>query len=182
MKHLFSALLLIITFTAFANAEDYTFDISEIEKKPYHIGGYAEFRPVLFGLDRDASFYKLKFYNRDEGSALKEYNATLQLEGGLEKGIARLFVSTNTEYKKSYLGEDQETTLYEGHLSLKPSPSLTIAMGKQTLKWGKGYAWNPVAFVDRPKDPDDPELALGYSGDVVAYLNLVRRQGTKGNR
>jgi hypothetical protein len=33
-------------------------------------------------------------------------------------------------------------------------------MGKKTLKWGKGYAWNPVAFIDRPKDPDEPDLAL----------------------
>ncbi|RJQ23076.1 MAG: hypothetical protein C4560_01435 [Nitrospiraceae bacterium] len=156
-------------------AEEYSFDISEIEKKPYHIGGYAEFRPVLFGLDRDAALYKLKFYNRDEGSAIEEYNAALQLEGGLEKGIARLFVKTNTDYKKSYLGEDQETTLYEGHLSLKPSPSLTIAMGKQTLKWGKGYAWNPVAFVDRPKDPDDPELAL--EGFIVASADYIKSFG-----
>lgn len=30
-----------------------------------------------------------------------EYNAKLQLEGGLEKGIARLFIKTNTDYKKS---------------------------------------------------------------------------------
>jgi hypothetical protein len=63
--------------------EEYTFDLSEIEKKPYHIGGYAEFRPVLSGLDKDASLYKLLFYNRDEGAALEEYNATLQLEGSL---------------------------------------------------------------------------------------------------
>jgi len=81
-----------------ATAEEYTFDVSETEKKPYHIGGYAEIRPVLFGLDRDASLYKLRFYNRDEGSTLEEYNATLQLEGSLEKGIARLFVRTNTDY------------------------------------------------------------------------------------
>jgi hypothetical protein len=155
-----------------AFAGEYSFDLSEIEKKPYHIGGYAEFRPVLFGIDKDASLYKLKFYNRDEGSTLEEYNAALQLEGGLEKGIARLFVKTNTDYKKSYLGEDQETTLYEGHLTLKPSPSVTIAMGKQTLKWGKGYAWNPVAFVDRPKDPDDPELSL--EGFIVASADYIK--------
>src|SRR3990172_5141499 len=152
--------------------EEYTFDLSEIEKKPYHIGGYAEFRPVFFGLDKDASFYKLTFYNRDEGAALEEYNVTLQLEGSLEKGIARLFIRTNTDYKKSYLGEDQETILYEGFLSLKPSSSLTIDMGKKMLKWGKGYAWNPVAFVDRPKNPDDPELSL--EGFIVAAADYIK--------
>jgi hypothetical protein len=155
-----------------AFAEEYTFDISEIEKKPYHIGGYAEFRPVLFGLDKDTSLYKLKFYNRDEGSVIEEYNTKLQLEGGLEKGIAKLFVRTNTDYKKSYLGEDQKTTVYEGFLSIKPSSSLTIDIGKKTLRWGKGYAWNPVAFVDRPKDPDDPELSL--EGFIVASADYIK--------
>jgi len=153
-------------------AEDFTFDESEIEKKPYHIGGYAEFRPVLYGLDRDASLYKLKFYNRDEGATLDEYNATLQLEGSLEQGIARLFVRTNTGYTNSYQGADSNTTLYEGFLSLKPSPSLTVDIGKKTLKWGKGYAWNPVAFVDRPKDPNEPELNL--EGFTVASMDYIK--------
>ncbi len=155
-----------------AIAEEYTFDVSEIEKKPYHIGGYAELRPALSGLDKDASLYKLKFYNRDEGSTLEEYNAALQLEGSLEKGIARLFVRTNTDYKNSYLGEDIKTTVYEGFLSLKPSSSLTIDIGKKTLKWGKGYAWNPVAFVDRPKDPDEPEQNL--EGFIVASVDYIK--------
>ena len=57
-------------------AEDYKFDISEIEKKPYHLGGYIELSPSLSGLDKDASLYKLKFYNREEGSAIEEYNVT----------------------------------------------------------------------------------------------------------
>jgi hypothetical protein len=169
---LVSLLFIFLRVPSPAFSEEYSFDVSEIEKKPYHIGGYAELRPVLFGLDKDASLYKLRFYNRDEGSTLKEYNATLQLEGGLEKGIARLFVRTNTDYKDSYLGEDFKTTVYEGFLSLKPSSSLTIDIGKKTLKWGKGYAWNPVAFVDRPKDPDEPELSL--EGFIVASADYIK--------
>jgi hypothetical protein len=153
-------------------AEEYTFDESEMEKKPYHIGGYAEFRPVLYGLDRDASLYKMKFYNRDEGASLQEYNAALQLEGSLEKGITRLFVRTNSDYQNSYLGGHFKTTVYEGFLSIKPSSSLTIDIGKKTLKWGKGYAWNPVAFVDRPKDPEDPEQNL--EGFIVASADYIK--------
>jgi hypothetical protein len=169
---LLSLLSAIFGVLSLAAAEEYTFDESEIEKKPYHIGGYAELRPTLFGLDRDASLYKLRFYNRDEGATLEEYNATLQLEGSLEKGIARLFVRTNTDYKNSYLGEDFKTTVYEGFLSIKPSSSLTIDIGKKTLKWGKGYAWNPAAFVDRPKDPEDPEQNL--EGFIVASADYIK--------
>lgn len=153
-------------------ADEYTFDTSETEKKPYYLGGYAEIKPVFYGLDRNAALYKLNFYGRNEGDTLTEYDGTLQLEGSLDKGISRIFVRTNTAYQDSYLGESWQTRLYEGYLSLKPSPSLTIDAGKKTLKWGKGYAWNPAAFIDRPKDPNDPELNL--EGYVVASADYIK--------
>jgi hypothetical protein len=62
--------------------------------------------------------------------------------------------------------------IYEGYLSLKPSDSLGFKFGKQTLLWGKGYAFNPVAFVSRPKDPDDPELAL--EGVITASADYIK--------
>jgi len=172
---LFFLAWLIIFLGSFAFAEEeYKFDLSEIEKKPYHFGGYVELRPVLFGLDRDASLYKLKLFNRDEGKTIEEYNGRLQLEGSLEKGIARLFVKANFDLQYSYLGwehSEPKRMIYEGYLSLKPTPSLSFKFGKQTLLWGKGYAFNPVAFVSRPKDPDDPELAIeGYISASADYI------------
>jgi hypothetical protein len=167
--------LFIILFSPFCLAEEYKFDISEIEKKPYHIGGYVEFRPVIFWLDRDASLYKLRFFNRDEGKTIGEYNGKLQLEGSFEKGIARLFVRTNFDLTYSYLGwehNDPERMIHEGYFSLKPAPSLSFKFGKQTLLWGKGYVWNPVAFASRPKDSDDPELAL--EGYITASMDYIK--------
>jgi len=35
--------------------EKYSFDLSEIEKKPYHFAGYIEARPVLYGMDSDST-------------------------------------------------------------------------------------------------------------------------------
>lgn len=136
------------------------------------MGGYIELSPSLSVLDKDSSLYKLKFYNREEGSAIEEYNAGLQLEGSYEKGISRLFVKTNTVYKSLYTGGSQKTMIYEGYLSLKPSSSLKIDLGKKALKWGKGYAWNPLAFIDRPKNPDDPELSL--EGFIVASADYIK--------
>lgn len=52
-------------------AGEYKFDISEIEKKPYYVGGYAEIRPVLFLLDRDAALFKLRFLNGMKGKQSK---------------------------------------------------------------------------------------------------------------
>jgi hypothetical protein len=153
-------------------AQEYTFDLDQIEKRSFHLGGYAEINPILFRLDREAAFYKLRFYDRDEGSTIEKYDMTLQLDGSYERGITRAFVRTNINLNHTYEGWSGETTLYEGFLSIKPSPPLTVEMGKKTLKWGKGYAWNPVAFIDRPRDPDDPALAL--EGFFVATLDYIR--------
>ena len=175
MKRLCLAFIFVfwVTLAAAAQAEEqYTFDLSETEKKPYHFGGYVEAKPILFGLDRDAALYKLKFYNRDEGKTLEEYNFKLQLEGSYETGIARAYVKTNTDYKHSYLGDDERSAVYEGYVTLKPSPSLKMDAGKKTFKWGKGYAWNPVAFINRPKDPDDPELA--QEGFIAATADYIK--------
>jgi hypothetical protein len=155
-----------------AQAEEFSFDVSEFEKKPHHLGGYAELRPVLFGLDRDAALYRLRFFDRDEGQTTAEYNGRMQVEGSLEKGIGRLFVRLNSDYQDSYRGETFQTTFYDAYLSFKPSPSLTLETGKKSLRWGTGYAWNPVAFLDRPKDPDDPELNL--EGFILASASWIK--------
>ena len=155
-----------------AFAEEYKLDLSEIDKKPYHLGGYLEFRPILNGLDRNAALYQVKFYNQDVGNLLGETNGKLQLEGSLEKGISRLFARVNTDVQNSYQGWTEKTTLYEGFLSVKPSSSLVLEAGKKTMKWGKGYAWNPVAFFDRAKNPDDPDLAL--EGFTVVTADYTR--------
>jgi hypothetical protein len=151
-------------------AGEYDFDPADTEKRPYHFGGYLEFRPVLNGLDRNAALYQVRFYNQEVGNPLAESNGKLQLEGSLEKGISRLFARVNTDLQNGYQGWSEKTTLYEGFLSIKPSSSLVLDAGKKTMKWGKGYAWNPVAFLDRPKNPDDPDLALeGYGVFSIDY-------------
>jgi len=156
-----------------AAQETYSFDLPETEKKPYHFGGYVEFKPVLDGLDHDTAFYKLRFYNDPQGRTLPEANGRVQLEGSYENEIYRLYVKTNTDLKySSPAGSSEHSVFYEAYGSLKPSSSLKIDAGKKTLKWGKGYAWNPVAFVDRPKDPDDPELAM--EGFIMATTDYIK--------
>lgn len=168
---LFLLLWMISLCSSVQGAEEYKFEPSEIEKKPYHIGGYGEFRPVLNGLDQSAALYKVKYYNQNVGERTQEYNFKGLIDGSYEKDNARLFVRFNYDLNHTYEGWSDEGKLYEGYLSLKPSSSVSLDLGKKTLKWGKGYAWNPVAFIDRPKDPNEPDLALeGFwagSGDYI---------------
>jgi len=157
------------------SAQEYKFEPSEIEKKPYHIGGYFEFRPILYVLDKDNAIYKLNFFNRKEGSTIEDYDGRIWLEGSYEKGILGFFLKTNLGLDHTYKGWDYETKVYEGYASLKPSSSLTIDFGKRVFNWGKGYAWNPAAFVDRPKDPDDPELPReGYYAVTADYIKSFK--------
>jgi len=163
---------------AFGQGE-YEFDLSEIEKeiekKTYTLGGFLEFRPVLFGLDRDSAFQKLRFFDQDEGETLEQYNFGLRLEGGYEKGIASLYFRTDSRFWYDYEGWDGDIDLMEGYISLKPGPSFTVDAGKEVVQWGKGYAFNPVAFISRPKDPDDPTEAL--EGYYVVVADLIRSFG-----
>lgn len=152
-----------------------TFDLSEIEKevekKPYEFGGFLQAQPTLSGLDRDSALYKLKFYEEEPGAATEESDVGVRLEGGLEYGDLSAFARLDSFLNHDPDGWDETMTLMEGYLSYKPGPHMAVDAGKRVTKWGKGYAWNPVSFVDRPKDPEDPEEALeGYyilGGDFI---------------
>ena len=176
MKFLPAMLLGIIFFTLSLSAkadENYTVDLSEIEKKPYHFAGYLEARPIFYGLNTNAAFYQLRYFDDSKRQTLWEANGRVQLEGSYEKSILRVFARLNTDlqYNDHSYGSER-TTFYEAYASAKPTDSFKIDAGKKTLKWGKGYAWNPVAFADRPKDPDDPELAM--EGYMVGTADLIR--------
>jgi hypothetical protein len=140
--------------------EDIEKEIARTVERPYSLGGFAEFQPILFGLDRDAAFYRLRFRDEDEGATAAQYDLRLRLEGSYRKDIFSLFVRADALTTQGDLDSESRLELLEGFASLKPAPGLALDVGKKVVKWGKGYAWNPVAFVDRPKNPEDPELAL----------------------
>jgi hypothetical protein len=152
--------------------KQYEVDLSKIEKKPYEIGGFLEFEPVLEWLDRDALFYQLKFTESNRPNIQGRYSFGLRLNGGYQRGSAVLSFTADSLLSKSDSGWHGKTKLYEGYLSLRAGPYVTFDLGKKVMKWGKGYAWNPVSFIDRPKDPEDPQEAL--EGFYVFSSNLVK--------
>ena len=161
--------------TAQEETEDISFDIPGITKKTLTLTGYGEFRTAAFLLDTDAAQYRIRYgggkrYHTDyTGVARVLWDATW------EKGASRVFFRTNhsLNYTRSAADSpDAATTVYEGYFTHRPSPNLALDAGKRTLKWGKGYAWNPTAFLDRPKNPEDPELA--QEGFILASADYVR--------
>jgi hypothetical protein len=152
--------LLALSLSAFAATDPtYTFDASEFERRAFDVGGYVEYRLDLLRLNRDGALYGLSFDPSDRRSGLDRNAAALKLEGKWTRGNASLRGRTHLEYSQDDLDAQRTSRFDELAVSWKPDPGLTLETGKLALKWGKGYAWNPVAFVERLKDPNDPELA-----------------------
>ena len=85
-------------------------------------------------------------------------------------------LSVNVTGHASWLDEPRGSTSdyrsYEAHASWQVDAGSNLQLGKRALRWGKGYAWSPVAFLERAKDPTDPELAR--EGFVMATGAWVR--------
>jgi hypothetical protein len=158
-----AVLLAALSQPAWVAAADYSFDVEEYEPKAFEFSGYLEAEPEHARSNQDGALYQLQFFGREPDSEVNRFTGTLELEGAYRKGIASVFVQTHSEIVWDYLGETQDHSLYAGYLSLQPNPSVALDIGKKPMRWGKGYAWNPVAFVERAKDAGDPDLSReGY--------------------
>jgi hypothetical protein len=154
--------------------DDYDFDMEQFAPKRFKWGGYSEVMLDHIYLNTSSSFYKLNFHE-DPLTAVNRFYGTMQLELSYRKGFGAFNSVLHAKAGKDNFGWSDTEDIYEANLSLKPSPFVTIDLGKKVSRWGKGYAWNPVGFIDRPKDPNNPEESLeGYTGasiDIIKSLN-----------
>lgn len=166
-------LLLVLAFGARAE-EAVEFDVGAFEKKPFEWSGYLEWRPEYQWLDPDAALYALQFPGETDDSRTR-WSAAGELSGIYRLGDFRLHATAHG----STLHDPRDTTsdgrIYEAYAAWQPHSGVTLETGKRTLRWGKGYAWSPVAFYERLKDPTDPELSR--EGYVMATGDLVRSFG-----
>ena len=170
-----SLILLCVSLTAGAADVD-TFDISQFEKKTFELGGYAELRQERFDFNRGGAFYALGPYARAQRETLDRTRGTLQLVGKWRPGAGTFDFRTHSQVQHDQLDGDREHAIYEAAYSARPAPGVTLEAGKRALRWGKGYAWNPIAFLERPKDPNEPELAR--EGFVLANGDFIFNPGS----
>ena len=167
-----SAAWLLAPGPAGAADEQYSFDVSQFEKQPFEIGGYSELRIEHFRLDPGAALYQLNRYGQPRRTALSRASAAVELGALYRRGIATVQGTAHSEVQYDAISDSRTLRLYEGYLTLQPSAASRLEAGKRTLRWGKGYAWSPVGFIERPKDPNDPEQAR--EGFVMVSGSLVR--------
>lgn len=160
---------------AFAqDGEKFSFDAAQFEKKPYELGGFLQASGERQRLDPGSALFPLQFpgvtdrYN-DRGIAAAE------LSGVFRRDALRAQFLAHAEHVNDLRGSSGEAKFYEAYLSWQAAPGTSWEAGKKTQRWGKGYAWSPVAFLERPKDPEDPELAR--EGFVALAGNFVRTPG-----
>lgn len=151
--------------------EDFTFNLEEFEKKNLEWGGYAELKWEHMDINQGSAFSLLNLIDEPR-STLDRFTGTLQIDGSYsyEKTTFNWIVQASGQ--QDDLGWYDNADVFEAYASLKPSPLVTALIGKRSYKWGKGYAWNPVGFLNRTKDPNNPEEAL--EGFITAELDLIK--------
>jgi len=148
--------LSLLTGMAFAD-EEFKFDASEFDKKPYEFGGYVELKSETLNLRPTSSAYQQRYYSEDGHDWLQRGTATVELTGKYNLGDF-----TADARGRAQVSHDIETTskdydkLMEGGLRWSPAKEFTLDAGKRVQRWGRGYAWSPVGLIERAKDPNDP--------------------------
>jgi hypothetical protein len=105
---------------AAAAQESDSFDVSQFEKKPLELNGYAEFKGEQFTFDRQAALYQLGFFDQPQRDDSDRGTGSLQLEGVYRHGIATAHVLAYGSYAHDDTGNDRDSRLYEASVSVQP--------------------------------------------------------------
>ena len=150
---------------------DETFDVSAFEKKAFEWTGFLEMRPEHQSLRSASAGYQLQ-YKGDTRTAVDRLSTAAEISGVLRHESLKFNFTGHASSVNDFRGVESDAHMYEAYGSWQADPTVSVEIGKRALRWGKGYAWSPVAFLERQKDPNDPELAR--EGFAMATGSLVR--------
>ncbi|MHB0996508.1 MAG: hypothetical protein ACYC2I_09090 [Elusimicrobiales bacterium] len=155
---LIAALILALSPALYAGEYDFDIPGSPGESAPprLELGGNMDARYALLASRRSAPLYKLQYYGQDPAGTLSQYRADLYLNGDYRSGAAAFHAKTYAQY---YSEDESDLSLHELYGTLALGERATLTAGKRMYSWGKGYAFNPVGYVNPVKDPENPELA-----------------------
>jgi hypothetical protein len=147
-----------------AAAEPHRPGAGDLEPKRFEFGGYVEAKLRHYQLNQDGAFYKVAFADQPQRSTLDRASALLKLTGSARADEWSFRFRTHSEVERDQIWHDSENRFDELVATWRPGPGFSLDAGKIVQRWGEGYTWNPVAFVERPKDPGDPRLPReGYT-------------------
>ena len=157
-------LLIFVLITLSLSADEYDFDMSVLDPEPYEYNGYLRMDEKAQKLNGDSEAYQ----NYIHTEALFDFSYFF------DKVTFKTSLMATYDYIKDKLKED-DSSVNELYLESKLNTNHTLLLGKQSLKWGKGYYFNPVAFFDRPKDPAQPtQTREGFTLVKYSYNKSFR--------
>ena len=158
-----SPLAILLLWNVGIHADDYSFDMESIETKSFEYSGYLRSEYKYQTLNQDSPLYTL--LDRSDSSQNAFLNEAL-FRFTHYKDDFKLIGALSARYNNIDGVDEDLFTVYQLYAHNTLSINHAIDVGKKTLKWGTGYFFNPAAFLDRPKDPTQPENA--YEGYVMA--------------
>ena len=161
--------LLIFSFTI-AFSQEYEFDIPEEDDAKIELNGNLDAKWGLLQTRKSSPFFGLQFYDVSEkDDYLSQHRLDFYLDGVYRHKQVGFFMKTFYQYAKE---EPLSPSFFELYGSLNFSSRWSMSIGKRRFNWGKGYAFNPVGYVNAEKDPENPDLAL--AGRTSVYFNYNR--------
>ncbi len=154
-----------------AAAADESFDASAYDKKVFEWTGLVEVRPEHQWLRPGSAGYVLQYPAQMRHSA-DRLGAAAELSAVLRHQSLSFAYTGHASAIDEPRGSDSDYRHYEAYGAWQIDAGIHVLVGKRALRWGKGYAWAPVAFLERARDPTDPELAR--EGFVMATAAWVR--------
>jgi hypothetical protein len=156
-----------------ASADEFTFDASEFEKKPFEFSGYLEQKEEGLKLRSSSPAYSLAYPGGSSQNHLLRSTTTLEMAGKLNLDPVVVDVRAQAFHADDQLASSSDRgTVMEGGVRWSAGPGLTVDVGKRVQRWGKGYAWSPVGFIERPKDASDPQSSR--EGFVMASAEWTK--------
>lgn len=134
-------------------ANEYEFDMDAIETKTYEYSGYIK------ASQKHQKTKQNKTINSYLGEAIVGFDYFVE-QWTLKSQFQANYYNTDKEEKST-------DTINQLYIDYKLSSNNRFDIGKQSLMWGKAYFFNPVAFLDRKKDPNNPEASK--EGYVIAH-------------
>jgi hypothetical protein len=178
MKNIQSAIvllhaLIVLTACVSATAQEFDFQIPTVEHKKIEFNGNLDAKWGLLNARHGSPFYRIQFFEDDEKRDYwSQYRLDYYFNGDYRQDKTQFVAKTFTQYSKE---EPLTFSFYELYGSLNLSPKLSFGIGKKRFTWGKGYAFNPVGYINAEKDPENPDLAL--AGKSAAFFSYNKSFG-----
>jgi len=156
--------------SAIVQAQETTADAPSQEEKRLEWSGNLDAKYSVIHSAQSSSMYQLQFFN---SATLSGYLSQYRIEPYINADYQTKDLGFHLKTHASYYSDDNASIdLFEAYGSFNPTFNSTLQVGKRMFSWGKGYAFNPVGYVNPVKDPENPELA--QAGLLSASFEYIK--------